>query len=125
MQMTILKAQLHNACVTELTDDNEIACFIDGDLLALAGIREYEQIQIYNLDRNYSINTYAVHAQHGSRTIALSRGLRMTVGDRLIICAYAECTPQECRITKPVLVYCDQFNHVIGTTNSVSMSVAS
>jgi len=47
MQCIMLKAKLHRACVTHAELDYEGSCAIDGDLLDLAGIREYEQIQIY------------------------------------------------------------------------------
>ena len=49
MHLTLLKAKLHRACVTHAELDYEGSCAIDGELLELAGIREYEQIQIYNI----------------------------------------------------------------------------
>jgi aspartate 1-decarboxylase len=48
MQLTLLKCKLHRACVTHAELDYEGSCAIDEDLLRLVGIREYEQIQIYN-----------------------------------------------------------------------------
>ena len=50
MQTTMLKAKLHRASVTHSELDYEGSCAIDGKFLELAGIREYEQIQIYNID---------------------------------------------------------------------------
>ena len=47
MQLTLLKAKLHRACVTHSELEYEGSCAIDGKLLEAAGIHEYEQIQIY------------------------------------------------------------------------------
>ncbi|MBV1871883.1 MAG: aspartate 1-decarboxylase, partial [Gammaproteobacteria bacterium] len=45
MQSTMLKAKLHQAQVTHAELEYEGSCAIDGDMLDMAGIREYEQIQ--------------------------------------------------------------------------------
>ncbi|MEW8428675.1 MAG: aspartate 1-decarboxylase, partial [gamma proteobacterium symbiont of Ctena orbiculata] len=49
MQLTVLKCKLHRACVTHSELDYEGSCAIDAELMRLAGIHEYEQIQIYNV----------------------------------------------------------------------------
>jgi len=46
MQSTMLKAKLHQARVTHAVLDYEGSCAIDGKLLELSGLREFEQIQI-------------------------------------------------------------------------------
>ena len=48
MQCTMLKAKLHQARVTHAELEYEGSCAIDGRLMDMAGILEYEQIQIYN-----------------------------------------------------------------------------
>ena len=55
MQCTMLKAKLHQARVTHAELEYEGSCAIDGRLMDMAGILEYEQIQIYNLD-NHSVH---------------------------------------------------------------------
>jgi len=47
-KLTLLKCKLHRACVTHAEVDYE-GPRDRRDLLRLAGIREYEQIQIYNV----------------------------------------------------------------------------
>ena len=59
MQLTLLKAKLHRACVTHSELEYEGSCAIDGKLLAAAGIREYEQIHIYNVANGERFVTYA------------------------------------------------------------------
>ncbi|MDX1654850.1 MAG: aspartate 1-decarboxylase [Candidatus Competibacteraceae bacterium] len=127
MQVTMLKAKLHRACVTQVERDYEGSCAIDGDLLDLAGIHEYEQIQIYNVDNGERFTTYAIRAEHGSKIISINGAAahRASVGDRVIICAYVGINQAELAKFKPVLVYCDEHNHVTGTANAIPMQMAS
>ncbi len=50
MHLNMLKAKIHRANVTQAELHYEGSCAIDGDLLDCAGIREYEQIHIYNVN---------------------------------------------------------------------------
>ena len=57
MQLTLLKAKLHQARVTHSELEYEGSCAIDSDLLNEAGIHEYEQIHIYNLNNGERFTT--------------------------------------------------------------------
>lgn len=127
MQVTLLKTKLHRACVTHAELDYEGSCAIDGDLMDLAGIHEYEQIQIYNVTNGERFTTYAIRAEHGSRVISVNGAAahKASVGDRVIICAYAHFNRDEVRGFKPILVYCDEHNNVTRTANAIPMQMAS
>ena len=127
MQITLLKAKLHRACVTHSELDYEGSCAIDSDLMDLAGIHEYEQIHIYNVTNGERFTTYAIRGAHGSGLISVNGAAahKAAVGDRVIICAYAQINREEARSFKPVLVYCDENNDVIGTRNAIPMQMAS
>jgi aspartate 1-decarboxylase len=127
MQVTLLKAKLHRACVTHAELDYEGSCAIDGDLLDLAGVHEYEQIQIYNVSNGERFITYAMRAEHGSRIISVNGAAahKASVGDRVIICAYASLNQAELAGFKPVLVYCNEHNQVTGTANAIPIQMAS
>ena len=122
----MLKTKLHRACVTHSELDYEGSCAIDGDLLDLAGIMEYEQIHIYNVTNGERFITYAIRAEHGSRIISINGAAahKADPGDRIIICAYAQLDKQEAVRFKPNLVYLDQENHVIGQRNHIPVQVA-
>ncbi|MEF9673109.1 aspartate 1-decarboxylase [Pseudomonas sp. PCH446] len=89
MHAIMLKAKLHRAEVTHAVLDYEGSCAIDGEWLDLAGIREYEQIQIYNVDNGERFTTYAIRGEEGSRIISVNGAAahKAGVGDRVIICA--------------------------------------
>ena len=52
--------------------DYEGSCAIDGNLLDLSGILEYEQIQIYNVTNGERFTTYAIRAEAGSQMISVN-----------------------------------------------------
>ncbi len=51
MQCTLLKAKLYRACVTHSELDYEGSCAIDGELLDIAGIYEYQHTGLLELFR--------------------------------------------------------------------------
>jgi aspartate 1-decarboxylase len=126
MQLTLLKAKLHRACVTHAELDYEGSCAIDSDLLELAGILEYEQIQIYNVTGGERFTTYAIRAEAGSRIISVNGAAahKARPGDRVIICAYGAMSEQEARLHKPKLVYLDEGNRVIRTGDAIPVQAA-
>ena len=91
MQRTMLKSKLHRVTTTHSELHYEGSCAIDERLMVLAGIREYEQIQIYNVTNGERFTTYAIRAEGGSRVISVNGAAahKASPGDRVIICAYA------------------------------------
>ena len=126
MQTLMLKAKLHRACVTHSELDYEGSCAIDSQLLDAAGIREYEQIQIYNLANGERFTTYAIRAEAGSRIISVNGAAahKAAVGHRVIIAAYASYSEAELLNHKPKLLYLDEANHVVRTANTIPVQAA-
>jgi aspartate 1-decarboxylase len=95
-------------------------------LLDLAGILEYEQIQIYNVTNGERFTTYAIRAEEGSRMISVNGAAahKAGVNDILIICAYANYAAAELINFKPRLVYCNADNTVSHSANAIPVQVA-
>jgi aspartate 1-decarboxylase len=126
MLLTLLKCKLHRACVTHAELHYEGSCAIDSELLDRAGIREYEQIQIYNVSNGERFTTYAIRAEAGSRVISVNGAAahRASPGDRVIICAYATLDEAEVARFKPRLVYLDANNRVERTGDHIPAQAA-
>jgi aspartate 1-decarboxylase len=126
MQHTMLKAKIHRARVTAAELHYEGSCAIDSDLLDLSGIREYEQIHIYNVDNGERFVTYAIRAEAGSGVISLNGAAarRAQVGDLVIICAYSAYAEAELAQYKPMLVYVDENNRARRTRNHIPVQAA-
>ena len=126
MQLTILKAKLHQARVTHSELEYEGSCAIDGHLLDTAGIHEYEQIQIYNLANGERFVTYAIRAQENTGIISVNGAAahKANPGDRIIIACYAQLDQKELMTFKPKLVYLDETNNITHTGDQVPVQVA-
>jgi aspartate 1-decarboxylase len=126
MQLTLLKAKLHQARVTHSELEYEGSCAIDADLLTKAGIHEYEQIHIYNLNNGERFITYAIRAQAGSRIISINGAAahKAEPGDRVIICAYTKLAQEEVASFKPTLVYLDEENRIKRTSDQIPIQAA-
>ena len=72
MLTTLLKGKLHMACVTQAELWYDGSCAIDANLVKLAGLREFEQIDIYNVDNGERFTTYIILAEPGSGIISMN-----------------------------------------------------
>jgi aspartate 1-decarboxylase len=126
MQITLLKARLHKATVTHSELGYEGSCAIDSTLLDTAGIHEYEQIQIYNLNNGERFTTYAIRAEAGTGVISVNGAAahKANPDDRVIICAYARLAENEVAKFKPTLVYLDETNQITRTSNKIPVQAA-
>ena len=126
MLTTMLKAKLHRASVTHSELEYEGSCAIDGKLLEISGIREYEQIEIYNATNGERFRTYAIRAEDGSGIISVNGAAahKANPGDIVIICAYVRLSQQELVNFKPKLVYLDENNQVTHTRNTIPVQAA-
>lgn len=126
MQITLLKGKLHMASVTQAELWYDGSCAIDEDLVKLAGLHEFERIDIYNVDNGERFSTYVILAESGSKTISMNGAAarRVQVGDRVIIAAYGQCSEAEAKEYKPRLVYLNQDNSIDRTTNTIPVQVA-
>lgn len=122
----MLKAKLHRATVTHSELEYEGSCAIDGSLLDHAGIREYEQIQIYNIDNGARFTTYAIRAEDDSGIISVNGAAAHLAdpGHLLIICAYVGLNQSEVQSFKPQLVYVGENNRISRTSRSIPVQLA-
>ncbi|HHJ12987.1 MAG TPA: aspartate 1-decarboxylase [Gammaproteobacteria bacterium] len=126
MQITLLKSKLHHARVTHSELEYEGSCAIDSDLLKAAGIREYEQIHIYNLANGNRFSTYAIRAEAGSGIISINGAAahKAAPGDRIIVCTYGVFDEQEAAGFQPRLVYLDADNRIVRRGSAIPVQVA-
>lgn len=122
----MLKAKLHQARVTQAILNYEGSCAIDGKLLEMTGMREFEQIQIYNMENGARFTTYVIRGEEGSGIISVNGAAARlaAVGDRLIICAYNNYDEAELKEFKPKMVYMNADNTVSHTSFDIPVQVA-
>ncbi len=123
MQRTLLKSKLHRVTTTHAELHYEGSCAIDEDLLDAANIREYEQIDIWNVNNGERFTTYAIRAERGSRIISVngSAARRAAPGDLLIIATFAIYNEAEIATHQPSLIYVDESNRIIASRSSIAV----
>jgi aspartate 1-decarboxylase len=121
MQRTMLKSKLHRVTCTHSELHYEGSCAIDQDLLDAGDIREYQQIDIYNVDNGERFTTYAIAAERGSGIISVNGAAahRASPGDLLIIASYATYSEAEIAEFQPDLVYVDARNRITRTSGTI------
>ena len=119
MDITLLKAKIHRAVVTQADLDYVGSITIDSDLLRESGILEYEKVEIADIDNGNRFATYTIAGEAGSGIICLNGAAAkcVNVGDKVIIMAYATMTPEEAREHKPTVLFVDERNKVVRKAN--------
>jgi aspartate 1-decarboxylase len=112
MTRVVLRSKLHRASVTQADLNYEGSCAIDTELLQLADMREFERIEIYNINNGERFCTYIIKAPAGSGTISLNGAAarRAQVGDLLIICTYGPMSDEALALHKPLVVLLEEGN---------------
>jgi len=127
MLRSFLQAKLHRVRVTRADLNYEGSCGIDEELLESSGIREFQHLEIYNVDNGERFTTYAIKEPPGSREICLNGAAarRAAIGDHLIICAYAEFSDAEMAKHRPVVIRVDAENRALwDARRSAAVSVS-
>ena len=126
MQRTMLKSKLHRVTATHADLHYEGSCAIDEDLLEAANIKEYEQIDIWNVNNGERFTTYAIRAERGSGVISVngSAARRAAPGDILIIATFAVYNEIELARHEPDLIYVVSQNRIVRRGHKIPIQAA-
>lgn len=115
----MLKAKIHRTTVTQAELDYVGSITVDMDLLEQAGILEYEKVQIVDVNNGSRFETYTIAGERGSGVMCLNGAAARMVqtGDKIILMAYAQVTPEEASELRPTVLFVDEKNKVTKVTN--------
>ena len=121
MKKTLLVSKLHRINVTQVELDYEGSCAVDQSFLEVAGMQEYQQVEVYNVTNGERFSTYLILAEAGSKTLSVNGAAahKVSLGDVVIICTYGHFDEVESSSHKPTLVYFDKGNNITGIKNSI------
>jgi aspartate 1-decarboxylase len=105
MTVTLLRAQLHRIRVTEACLDYMGSLTVDQDLMDAAGLYAYEKILCADVENGNRFETYAIAGKRGSHVCCLNGAAahKGKIGDRLIVMAFAQMTPEEAKGWTPLV----------------------
>lgn len=119
MTITMLKAKIHRATVTQAELDYVGSITVDMDLLEQSGILEYEKVQIVDVNNGARFETYTIAGERGSGVMCLNGAAARMVqtGDKIILMAYTDVTPEEAKELRPTVLFVDEANKVTKITH--------
>ncbi len=115
MFLTMLRAKLHRATVTQCDLHYEGSISIDKDLLDASGILVNERVDIWNITNGARLSTYAIEAPRGSKTFGVNGAAarHFQLGDRIIVATFAQIEEEKARQHAPTVVMLDDKNEIV------------
>ncbi len=119
MYLRMLKGKIHRAVVTQAELHYVGSITIDPELMEAAGILEYEEVQVVDVENGSRFETYTIAGEAGSGMICLNGAAarQALAGDHVIIMAYAQMTPEEAESFCPKVVFVDEKNRIAKTAS--------
>lgn len=119
MHLEMLQAKIHRATVTQAELDYVGSITVDASLLEAAGIREYQKVQIVDVNNGQRFETYTIAGEKDSGVICLNGAAARCVstGDKVIIMAYSAYEESELKDHHPKVVFVDDKNQISKITN--------
>ena len=112
--LSMMRAKLHSATVTECDLHYEGSCAIDENLIEAAGMLVNEEIHIWNVNSGARIVTYIIPGERGSGAIAVNGAAarHFAKGDKVIIASFAQMSHDEAKAHKPCVVILNDDNTI-------------
>ena len=115
MLLEFLNAKIHRATITDSNLNYVGSITIDTDILEAANIKEYQKIDILDINNGERFQTYAIKGERGSKTFCVNGAAARKVqkGDKIIIVSYGYFHPDEIENHKPTVIQIDDNNNII------------
>lgn len=114
MQLEFLYSKIHRATVTDANLNYVGSITIDKALLKASNIREWQKVEILDVNNGERFSTYVIEGEENSGSICLNGAAARKVqpGDKVIIVSYASLDENELKDFKPTIVIVDDNNNV-------------
>jgi aspartate 1-decarboxylase len=112
---TLMKSKIHRATVTQADLHYVGSLTISVDLMEKADLVAGEKVDIVDIDNGARLSTYIIEGPRGTGTIGINGAAArlITIGDLVIIIAYAQVAEQDLKSVKPRVVFVDTANRPI------------
>jgi len=114
MTLTMLHSKIHRATVTDANLNYVGSITIDRDLIDAADMRVGQKIDIVNVNNGERFSTYIIAGKRGKREMCLNGAAarKVHVGDKIIVIAYAQMSPEEADSYLPRIVILNDDNTI-------------
>lgn len=114
MFRTLLNAKIHRAVMTSADLNYEGSLTVDADLLEAAGMREFELVQVVDIESGSRLETYIISGPAGSGIIQANGAAARLVqpGDHVIIMSFVQVAEPLPEDWFPKIVLVDEQNRI-------------
>jgi aspartate 1-decarboxylase len=114
MRRTMCKSKIHRAVLTGADLHYEGSITVDRDLMDAADLREFEKVQVVNVNNGARLETYVIEGERGTGTLQLNgAAARLGMpGDHVIILRYADYDEAELEDFAPRVVLMAEGNRI-------------
>jgi aspartate 1-decarboxylase len=113
VKIEMLKSKIHRATVTGAELDYTGSVSIDPELCAAVGLREFEKVDVLDIDNGARLTTYVILGGPGEVCLNGAAARLVAKGDRVIIVAYAQLDEREAEAFRPRIVLVDERNRIV------------
>ena len=126
MRRTMCKSKIHRAVITAADLHYEGSLTVDVALMDAADMREFEKVQVVNVNNGSRLETYLIAGERGSGAIQLNgAAARLGMpGDHVILITYADYDDAELDGFTPRVVFVDERNREVQPAESRPLSGA-
>ena len=113
MKIEMLKSKIHRATVTGADLEYTGSVSIDPALCEAVGLREFEKVDVLDIDNGARLTTYVIFGEAGEVCVNGAAARLVQRGDRVIIVSYAQLDDNEADGFKPAIVIVDEDNAIV------------
>jgi aspartate 1-decarboxylase len=112
MKIEMLKSKIHRATVTGADLEYTGSVSIDPELCEAVGLREFEKVDVLDIDNGARLTTYVILGGPGEVCLNGAAARLVQKGDRVIIVSYAQLDETEAESFRPRIVLVDEHNRI-------------
>ena len=122
MHRRMMKSKIHRARVTDANLHYVGSITLDTQLMRLADIREWEQVQVVDIDNGARFETYAIPGGSGDVCLNGAAARLVQPGDRVIVITYGDYDDAELEDYEPRVVHVDASNRVVDEASAAELA---
>lgn len=117
MLQEFLFSKIHRATITDANLNYEGSITLDEDLMNAAKIREWQKVDILDINNGERFQTYVIKGKAGSGCVCLNGAAARKVqpGDKVIIISYVYLETHDIKTHTPIIVMVDENNKIKNT----------
>ena len=115
MKLSMLKAKIHGATVTDANLDYEGSVTVDRALMKATGMFLYEAVHIWSITTGERLETYLMEGEEGSGVVCVNGAAAHKIkrGEQIILACFGYVDASEAQNQTPRVVFVDGSNRIV------------